>query len=318
MQLPRLVEVIREGAAVRDLAAGDQIERPQLVEQVEHARTAAGYGVDVGIKAAVPCHDVAVRRVFVLADEIPRAAHRLRRCQTIGSRLAFAVPAVEAACLDDGRIIPVAAVLVDHADAVNTVGLDHIRFAAVLPHAEVVARIATGVRPVREPHVIFFDDLLRDVVFYLLKARVEHGEIARLADTFEEYAAHAVNVLIIPAAVPLMVAVRILHVEGNGQCRAFTLQEPQNVLQLAFSARLGTGVGIEVRAPRHVCRLGFADIFLPEGVVLLGNILTEAAADHDEIITRRLDFPEIDLAVVGGNVHALFVFYVHGLSSPSL
>ena len=82
---------------------------------------------------------------------------------------------------------------------------------------------------------------------------------------------------------------------------------------MMVNGNIGAGVAVEIYTPRYACRLAFADVFLPVCVVLFGDILAEAGADHDEIITRVLDFFNADLAVVGADINALAVFEVSHL-----
>ena len=309
MQLSRVVEIASERAAVRNLAAGYQIEGVQLMEKIKHTRTAARNPVNISVKAAVPCHDVALVRILVLADKSARAAHCLSCSQTVPD-CRLAAPAVEASVLDNSRIILVAEVFVYDSNARDRIRLNKVDFTAVLPHAEIVTLVATFSRPVREPDIMAVPHLGRNEVVLFLKSGINHRIITRFRDAFEKNLADTCDVCAVPAAVTGVISVGIFHVKRNGQQRFLAPEQSENMRQLTACRSVGAGVAVEIYTPRYACRLAFADVFLPVCVVLFGDILAEAGADHDEIITRVLDFFNADLAVVGADINALAVFEV--------
>ena len=287
------------------------------MEKIKHTRTAARHSVDIGIEAAVPFHDVALVRILVLADKSARAAHCLSCSQTVPD-CRLAAPAVEASVLDNSRIILVAEVFVYDSNARDRIRLNKVDFTAVLPHAEIVTLVATFSRPVREPDIMAVPHLGRNEVVLFLKSGINHRIITRFRDAFEKNLADTCDVCAVPAAVTGVISVGIFHVKRYGQQRLFALEQAQNMSQLAARRRFRAGVAVEIRAPRYACFLTLADVFLPARVVLFGDILTEARADHNEVIAGGLDFLDTDLAVVGADVNALFVFEVNHFYHLSL
>ena len=147
MQLTGVVEIQRERAAVRNLAAGYQVKGAKFMEEVEHSSAAARHLIYVGVESTIPLHDIAFIRVFVFINKPARTTHGLRCCQAAAGGFVEAVsgtlaPAILAAAFYERRVILVTDVFVNGANPGDGVAFEEVGFTSVLPYRQISACIA--------------------------------------------------------------------------------------------------------------------------------------------------------------------------------